>query len=58
MVSMGAVGATILFPILILFMDGNYFVYSVIVAVIVIFNHRENIKRILNGTENKLSFKK
>jgi glycerol-3-phosphate acyltransferase PlsY len=48
MVSMGAVGAAILFPILILFMDGNYFVYSVIVAVIVIFNHRENIKRILN----------
>ena len=59
MVSMGSVGAAILFPILILFMDGmRYFVYSLILAIIVIFNHRENIKRILNGTENKISFKK
>ncbi len=59
MVSMGSVGAAILFPILILFMEGmGYFIYSIILAVIVIFNHRENIKRILNGTENKISFKK
>ena len=59
MMSMGDVGAAILFPILTLFMTGiEYFVYSLILAVIVIFNHRENIKRILNGTENKISFKK
>lgn len=59
MVSMGSVGAAILFPILILFIDGTkYFIYSLILAVIVVFNHRENIKRILNGTENKISFKK
>lgn len=63
-VSMGSVAAAILFPVLTLFIDtnyiveGNYFVYSVILAVIVAFNHRSNIKRILNGTENKLSFKK
>ena len=38
--------------------SGNvYFVYSVILAAIVLYNHRSNIKRILNGTENKLSFK-
>ena len=62
MVSMGSVGAAILFPVLVLFINTNYtvsegssyFVYSVILA----FNHRSNIKRILNGTENKLSFKK
>ena len=35
----------------------KYFIYSLILALIVIFNHRENIKRIANGTENKLSFK-
>ena len=67
MVSMGSVGAAILFPILVLFLDANhfivsegsnYFIYSVILAVIVAYNHRSNIKRILNGTENKLSFKK
>lgn len=27
-------------------------------AAFIIFNHRTNVKRILNGTENKLSFKK
>ncbi len=67
MVSMGSVGAAILFPILTLFIQNHYivqasgfkyFIYSVIVAVIIIFNHRSNIKRILNGTENKLSFSK
>ena len=65
-VSMGSVGAAILFPVLVLFMNTNftitegsgYFIYSIILALIVIFNHRSNIKRILNGTENKLSFKK
>lgn len=66
MVSMGSVGAAILFPVLTLFINTNfiveaegfkYFIYSVILAVIVVFNHRSNIKRILSGTENKLSFK-
>ena len=66
MVSMGSVGAAILFPILVLFIHTNYtvsegssyLIYSIILAVIVAFNHRTNIQRILNGTENKLSFKK
>ncbi|MCI8273520.1 MAG: glycerol-3-phosphate 1-O-acyltransferase PlsY [Clostridia bacterium] len=66
MVSMGSVGAAILFPVLVLFMQTNYtiaegssyFVYSIILAVIVAFNHRSNIQRILNGNENKISFKK
>lgn len=66
MVSMGSVGAAILFPVLVLFIHtnytilegSNYFIYSIILAVIVAFNHRSNIQRILNGTENKISFKK
>ena len=66
MVSMGSVGAAILFPVLTLFINTNfiveasgmkYFIFSVILAAIVIFNHRANIKRIASGTENKLSFK-
>ena len=64
-VSMGSVGAAVLFPVLVLFINtnytiegSNYLVYSIILALIVAFNHRSNIKRILNGTENKLSFKK
>ena len=66
MVSLGSEGAAILFPVLVLFIHTNftvsegssYLIYSIILAVIVAFNHRSNIKRILNGTENKLSFKK
>ena len=66
MVSLGSCTAAILFPVLTLFISENYivsqgsgyFVYSVILAIIVLFNHRSNIKRILSGTENKISFKK
>ncbi len=65
MVSAGSVVAAILFPVLTLFLgqehfiaSGNYFVFSIIMTLIVMFNHRTNIGRILNGTENKLSFKK
>ncbi len=64
MVSVGALGAAILFPVLTLFTDkiyfiepGNYIIYSILIAVIVCFNHRANIKRLMNGTENKISFK-
>ena len=70
MVSLGSCAAAVLFPVLTLFINDNYtvltegkngnvyFVYSLLLAVIVLYNHRSNIKRILNGTENKLSFKK
>ncbi len=66
MVSLGSCAAAVLYPVLTLFIKenyivpkgGNYFIFSVILAIIVLFNHRENIKRLLNGTENKISFKK
>ena len=67
MVSVGSMSAAVLFPVLTLFIGDNfivtqvgikYFIYSLILAAFVIFNHRENIKRIMNGTENKISFKK
>ena len=69
MVSVGSIAAAILFPILAAFIDQNYIVptsnsnwsylvFSIIVALLVIFNHRANVQRILNGTENRLSFKK
>lgn len=65
MVSVGSIGAAILFPILTLFLgkekfivSGNYIIFSILIVLIVCFTHRENIKRLMNGTENKLSFKK
>ncbi len=66
MVSLGSCAAAVLYPVLTLFINENfivsegsgYFIYSVILAAIVLFNHRSNIKRMLNGTENKISLKK
>ena len=63
MVSVGSIAAAILYPVLTLFIPQNYIVpgyyliYSIVLAVIIVFNHRENVKRLLNGTENKISFK-
>ena len=66
MVSLGSCAAAVLFPVLTLFIYDNYtvltegkngttyFIYSLILAIIVLFNHRSNIKRILNGTESRL----
>lgn len=66
MVSLGSCAAAVLFPVLTLFITENYIVskgtgyliYSIILAVIILYNHRSNIKRILEGKENKISFKK
>ncbi len=69
MVSVGSLVAALLFPVLVLFINQNYIVptgsdnwsyliYSIIISALIIFNHRENIKRINEGTENKISFKK
>lgn len=66
MVSLGSVGAAILYPVLVMFIHtnytvsagSNYLVFSIILAVLVLFNHRANIKRLLEGKENKISFKK
>ena len=63
-VSLGSVSAAILFPILTIFIQenyivpGNYIIFGVVLDAILVFNHRANVKRLLTGTENKLSFKK
>ena len=70
MVSLGSCVAAILFPVLTLFIHehytvltegktgSHYLIYSIILAVIVLYNHRSNIKRLLNGKENKISLRK
>lgn len=64
MVSLGSIMAAILFPVLTLFIkenylvQGNYIIFGIAMAAFVIFNHRANLQRILQGKENKLSFKK
>lgn len=60
-VSLGSILAATLFPILTIFMVPDNLVVkviSILIGLLVIFNHRSNIKRLKDGTENKLSFKK
>lgn len=63
-VSLGSISAAVLFPVLTLFIhnnyivDGSYLIFGIIMAIIIVYNHRSNLKRILEGNENKLSFKK
>lgn len=65
MVSLGSISAAILFPILTIFISehyiaegANFTVFGILIAVIILFNHRANIKRLNNGTENRISFNK
>ena len=69
-VALGSIAAAILFPVLCFFITNNYtggdasstrmsyLIFGIIMALIVIFNHRTNIQRMASGTENRLIFKK
>ncbi len=67
-VSMGSVAAAFLYPgFTIMVHQWNHhgfmpaifkMAFTVIIALMVIFMHRENLARVYNGTESKLSFKK
>jgi len=68
MVSLGSISAAVLFAILTLFIrdsyiggiefDFSFIIFGILLASLVIFNHRSNLKRIIAGTENRLNFKK
>ncbi len=60
MISLGSILIAIFYPVLIAVFYQNIILIliAVLFASIVIVAHRQNIKRILNGTENKLSNKK
>ena len=53
MVSLGSVAAAILFPVLTLFMQKEFnfvvVIFSFLIGLLVVFNHRSNIKRIKQG---------
>jgi len=72
-VSIASITAAILLPVLMFFLNshtleyvkGNgihsfsvYLGFSIIFALIILFNHRENIKRLRNGEENRFTKKK
>lgn len=60
MISLGSIIIAVLYPVLIgvFYQNIVLILIAVLFASIVIIAHRQNIKRIINGTENKLSGKK
>ena len=55
MVSLGSMVGAALLVIVVLFMETNFNIWlTILLAAIIIFNHRANIKRIIEGKENKL----
>lgn len=60
MVSVGSIAAAILYPVLVLVMGTEftnkwiYLAFSLVIALMAVIRHRANIKRIFDGTENKL----
>ena len=59
-VSLGSVLCMLLYPLFTYYFGGSGIptLFSFAVAATVIFMHRSNIKRLLSGTENKISFSK
>lgn len=56
-VSLAAIVAITLFPILMFSQGWNYFIFSLVLCLLAIYRHRENIQRLLNGTERKITEK-
>jgi acyl phosphate:glycerol-3-phosphate acyltransferase len=61
MVSLGSIASAILYPVLVFILPGTafnsrwlYLAFAIVLALFVLFRHRSNIKRLLDGTENKL----
>lgn len=59
-VSLAAITCVTIWPIanFIIYRDGKLVVMAAILALMMIFKHKANIKRLLNGTENKLNLTK
>ena len=65
-VSLGSISAAVLFAVLAIFIHDGYIVeyslsfviFAILLAAFVIYNHRSNVVRIMNGTENRLDFSK
>jgi glycerol-3-phosphate acyltransferase PlsY len=61
-ISLGSIIASILFPIVLIFYNHYYqwpiVVFAILVPCIILYTHRTNIQRLLNGTEHKTRFRK
>ena len=56
--SVGSIMAALVFPVICYLLEPEFIWIGTIMAAIIIFKHRANIKRIIKGEEPKLKFKK
>ncbi|OGO82147.1 MAG: acyl-phosphate glycerol 3-phosphate acyltransferase [Clostridiales bacterium GWD2_32_19] len=58
-VSLGSILTSILIPILFLVLDKNqpYIIFTVLLAILTIYKHKDNVKRLFAGTESKIGRK-
>jgi glycerol-3-phosphate acyltransferase PlsY len=58
-VSVGSITAAIVLPVLgfLFHVDTSVLIAFSLMSILILFKHRENVKRLLNGTENRFSFK-
>mgnify|MGYP001044483403 CR=1 FL=1 len=54
-VSLGSLGGALLFPVTVWFFERSYqlTLFTILVSLLIIYNHRSNIRRLLQGKENK-----
>ena len=55
--SFGSILGSVCFPVLTLFIDKDFFFEGCIMGILVIFKHKSNLIRLLNGTEPKIGEK-
>ena len=57
-ISLGSVCSAVILPVLLMLFKSplEYVLFGLIMSLIVIYRHKENIKRLLQGTENKIKF--
>lgn len=58
-ISLGSITIALQYPVLIFLFYKNFYlvIFALLFTMIVVIAHRQNIKRLANGTENKISFK-
>ncbi|WP_053956918.1 glycerol-3-phosphate 1-O-acyltransferase PlsY [Inediibacterium massiliense] len=54
-VSLASITAISIFPFLLLFDKGiNYFIFGLVIAIMALYRHRQNIERLMKGIESKI----
>lgn len=56
-ISLGSIVASLLLPVFVFFLEkdkGVLFIFTSIMSALVVYKHRENVKKLLSGAENKI----